>query len=114
MVANGDAPDYVKKNPALKGIDLSKAGKPERAPLMVTKTVLFAGDGSGQFAAPPGAGGPMFRVLDKKTGATIHEMELPGHESGIPMTYMVNGRQIVLVAVSAPGVPGELVALAVD
>lgn len=114
MVPNGDAPDYVKKDPALQGIDLSKAGKPERAPLMVTKTVLFAGDGSGQFAAPPGAGGPMFRVLNKKTGELIHEMELPGHESGIPMTYMVNGRQFVVVAVSAPNTPGELVALAVE
>ncbi len=114
MVANGDAPDYVKRNPALKGVDLSHAGKPERAPLMVTKTVLFAGDGSGQFAAPPGAGGPMFRVLNKKTGDLIHEMQLPGRETGIPMTYMINGRQFVVVAVSAAGVPGELVALTAE
>jgi quinoprotein glucose dehydrogenase len=114
VVANGDAPDYVKKSPALKGVDLSHAGKPERAPLMVTRTVLFAGDGSGQFAAPPGAGGPMFRVLNKKTGALIHEMQLPGRETGIPMTYMANGRQFVVVAVSAPGVPGELVALTAE
>lgn len=114
MIANGDAPDYVKNDPALRGVDLSKAGKPERAPLMVTKTVLFAGDGSGQFAANPGAGGPIFRVLNKKTGELIHEMELPGHESGIPMTYMVNGRQLVVVAVSAANSPGQLVALAVE
>ncbi|MES1167079.1 MAG: PQQ-binding-like beta-propeller repeat protein, partial [Pseudomonadota bacterium] len=32
MTANGDAPDAVKNNPAMKGIDLSHAGKPERSP----------------------------------------------------------------------------------
>jgi quinoprotein glucose dehydrogenase len=114
MVPNGDAPDWIKNHPAMKGIDLSKAGKPERSPLMVTKTVLLAGDGSGLFAAPPGAGGPMFRVLDKKTGAVIHEMKLPGNETGIPMTYMVGDKQYIVVAVGAPGVPAELIALAVQ
>jgi quinoprotein glucose dehydrogenase len=32
--------------------------------------------------------------------------------TGIPMTYMVNGRQFIVVAVGAAGVPAELVALA--
>jgi quinoprotein glucose dehydrogenase len=114
MVPNGDAPEYIKNHPAMKGIDLSKAGNPERAPLMVTKTVLLAGDGSGLFAAPPGAGGPMFRVMNKKTGEVISEMKLPGNETGIPMTYMVKDKQYIVVAVGAPGVPAELIALAVQ
>src|SRR5262249_4487847 len=36
MISNGDAPDYIKNHPSMKGIDLSHAGKPSRSPLMVT------------------------------------------------------------------------------
>jgi quinoprotein glucose dehydrogenase len=115
MIANGDAPDAVKNNPALKGLnlDLSKAGKPERSPLMVTKTLLFGADGSGLFNAGPNAGGKMFRAIDKKTGAIVFEMALPASTTGIPMTYMVNDRQYIVVAIGARGVPAELIALAV-
>jgi quinoprotein glucose dehydrogenase len=112
MVPNGSAPDYVKNHPSLAGIDLSGAGNPERAPLLVTKTLLFAGDGAGLFSSGPQGGGKMFRALDKKTGKTIHEMELPANETGLPMTYMVDGRQFIVVAVGARGFPAELVALA--
>jgi quinoprotein glucose dehydrogenase len=113
MQPNGEAPDYVRNHPALKGIDLSKTGRPERAPLLVTKSLLFGGDGSGLFLRLPGGGGPMFRALNKRTGEVIHEMKLPGNETGLPMTYMVNGKQFIVVAVAAPpDSPAELVALA--
>jgi quinoprotein glucose dehydrogenase len=111
MVANGEAPDYVKNNPALKGVDLSKAGNPERSPLMVTKTVLFGGDGPGLFSSAPGAGGFMFRAYNKKTGEVLFEMKLPAHQTGVPMTYMANGKQYVVLPVGATGIPAELVAL---
>lgn len=112
MVPNGHAPAYVRDNPALKGVDLSTVGQPERAPLLVTKTLLFSGDGSGMFSSGPNGGGPLFRALDKKTGKTLFEMELPGNETGLPMTYMANGRQFIVVAVAKRGEPAELVALA--
>jgi quinoprotein glucose dehydrogenase len=113
MIANGDAPQAVKENPALKGIDLSHAGKPERSPLLVTKTLLFGADGSGLFNAGPGAGGKMFRAIDKKTGAVIYELALPASTTGVPMTYMVDDRQYIVVALGARGTPAELVALAI-
>src|SRR5204862_3339935 len=100
-----------KNHPALKGIDLSNTGKPSRSLLMVTKTLLFAPEGNNLWAAPAGAGGNMFRVLDKKTGKLLHELPLPAMATGIPMTYMVNDRQYIVVAVGAAGVPAELVAL---
>lgn len=112
MIANGDAPDAVKNHPAMKGIDLSKAGKPERSPLLVTKTLLFGADGSGLFNAGPGGGGKIFRAIDKKTGAVIHEMALPASTTGVPMTYMINDRQYIVVATGARGTPAELIALA--
>jgi quinoprotein glucose dehydrogenase len=112
MIPNGAAPDYVKNHPAMKGIDLSKAGRPSRAPLMVTKTLLFSADGSNLFNAVAGGGGNTFRAIDKKTGEIIHEMQLPASATGIPMSYMLDGRQFIVVAVGAAGIPAELVALA--
>jgi quinoprotein glucose dehydrogenase len=112
MAPNGDVPDYIKNHPAMKGIDLSNAGKPSRAMLMVTKTLLFAPEGNNLWSAAAGAGGNKLRVLDKKTGKLIYEMALPGMATGIPMTYMVNDRQFIVVAVGSVGFPAELVALA--
>jgi quinoprotein glucose dehydrogenase len=103
MVPNGEPSEALKNNPALKGVDLSKVGSPDRAPLLVTKSLLFAGEG---------ANGPGFRALNKKTGETVYKMTLPGNETGLPMTYMVNGRQyIVVTVVNKEG--AELVALSV-
>jgi quinoprotein glucose dehydrogenase len=101
MIPNGEAPAAMKSNPALKGIDLSKVGSPDRAPLLVTKTLLFAGEG---------VSGPGFRAIDKRTGETIHQLTLPGNETGLPMSYMTNGKQYI-VATVATREGSELVAL---
>jgi quinoprotein glucose dehydrogenase len=116
MVPNGEAPDYVKENPAVKGVDISGWGNPERAPILITKTVLFAGDGPGLFSSTTGAGGNTFRVLDKKTGQKLFEMKLPARETSMPMTYMHGGKQYVVVAIGdsdagAKRHPAELIAL---
>ena len=69
MISNGEVPDAVKNHPAMKGIDLKNFGKPERSPLLVTKTLLFGADGPGLLNAGPGAGGKMFRAINKKKAA---------------------------------------------
>ena len=112
MAANGEAPDYIKNHPAMKGIDLSNTGKPSRSLLMVTKTLLFAPEGNNLWTPAAGAGGNLLRILDKKTGKLIYQMELPAMATGVPMTYMVNDRQFVVLAIGAIGTPAELVALA--
>jgi quinoprotein glucose dehydrogenase len=112
MVPNGQPPDDIKNNPALKGIDTSKFGNPERALLVATKSLLLLADGTG-LTPVDGEYVSTFRALDKKTGQTVFEMKLPGHASGVPMTYMANGKQYVVVAVGGHGQPPELVALAV-
>ena len=53
----------------------------------------------------------MFYAYDKKTGEVVHEMQLPAGTCGNPMTYMVNGKQYIVVAVGAQNFPAELVAL---
>ena len=112
MVPNGDTPDCVKNHPALEGLELAPTGKAERGGLLVTKTLVFAGEGSGLFAAPRDTGGPMFRAHDKLTGEVVAEFELPAHQTGLPMTYLQDGRQFIVVAVGARDHPAELVALA--
>ncbi len=111
QVPNGDTPDYVKDHPALEGIDVGRTGRPDRGGLLVTSTLLFAGEGGGMYAAF-GSGGNKLRAHDKATGAVIAEFELPANQTGLPMTYMHEGRQFIVVAVGARGHAGELVALA--
>ncbi len=103
MMANGEASARLRNNPLLQGIKLGRTGKTTRAGLLVTKTLLFAGEGYG--------GDPVLRAHDKATGEILHEFELPATQSGLPMTYSIDGQQIIVIAVSGPGHPGELVAL---
>ena len=110
-VANGNGP---RDHPAIKHLNLPPLGQGGRAGPLVTKTMVFLGEGgnSGIPALPPGGGGKMFRAYDKATGEVLWEMELPGGTTGAPMTYMVNGKQYIVVAVGWEKTPGELVALA--
>ena len=110
-VANGDTPDCVKNHPALSGLDIPRTGKPERSGILVTKTLMFAGEGSGLMATPTWAGGPMFYAYDKLTGEILWEFELPKNQSGVPMTYLRDGKQYIVMAIGARGQAAELVAL---
>ncbi|HMD50383.1 MAG TPA: PQQ-binding-like beta-propeller repeat protein, partial [Bryobacteraceae bacterium] len=111
MIPNGQPPDDIKNNPALKGVDTSKFGNPERALLLVTKSLLFSADATG-LSPVNGSSASTFRAIDKKTGDTIAELKLPAHATGVPMTYMAKGKQYIVVAVGGRGEPAELVALA--
>ncbi len=110
MIPNGQPPDDIKNNPALKGIDTSKFGNPERALLLVTKSLLFSADATG-LSPVNGSSASTFRAIDKKTGDTIAELKLPAHATGVPMTYMAKGKQYIVIAVGGRGEPAELVAL---
>src|SRR5436189_2295701 len=63
-IANGDGPRY---HPALKDLNLPPLGQGGRVAPLVTKTMIFLGEGTndGVIAAPPGYGGRMFRAFDK-------------------------------------------------
>jgi quinoprotein glucose dehydrogenase len=111
MVPNGEAPDEIKNAPALKGIDTSKFGNPERALLVATKTLLFSADAAG-LTPVNGSTASTFRALDKKTGEVISELKLPAHATGVPMTYLAKGKQYIVIAIGGRNEPAELVALA--
>jgi glucose dehydrogenase len=108
---NGDGP---RDHPAIKHLHLPPLGQPGRASPLVTKTLLFLGEGGreGVFPLPKYGGGRMFRAYDKASGQVMWEMELPGGTTGAPMTYLWNGKQYLVVAVGWKDLPGQLVALA--
>ncbi|MDA1095148.1 MAG: PQQ-binding-like beta-propeller repeat protein [Acidobacteria bacterium] len=114
QVPNGQGP---RRHPAIQHLDLPWLGQPGRASVLVTKSLVFLGEGgnTGVSALPQwygGPGGKMFRAYDKVSGEVVWEMELPGGTSGAPMTYMVNGRQYIIATVGWDDMASELVALA--
>ena len=108
-VANGDGP---RDHPALKHLNLPPLGLPGRVGPLVTKSLVFMGEGLPQ--QPPGSGGKKFRAFDKSTGAVVWEMSLDGATTGVPMSYFWQGKQYIVVPIGFPGHPGEFVALALN
>jgi quinoprotein glucose dehydrogenase len=110
QVANGDGP---RNHPALKGLNLPPLGTAGRPAPLVTKTLLFIGEGSDAIpGVPRDAFGNKFRAYDKATGAVVWEMELPSGTTGAPMTYLFKGRQYIVVPIGGKNHPPEFVALA--
>jgi quinoprotein glucose dehydrogenase len=52
----------------------------------------------------------MLRAYDKRTGQDAGAVYMPAPQTGSPMTYMLNGRQYIVVAISSQNFPGELIA----
>ena len=75
----------------------------------MTKTLVISGEG-GVFTTPIGQRGAMLRAYDKATGTNVGAVYMPGAQTGGPMTYMLNGKQYLVVAVSGAVVPGEMMA----
>jgi quinoprotein glucose dehydrogenase len=107
-IPHGDSPDVVRNHPALKGLSIPRTGRPGNIGTLVTKTLLIAGEGS--FATTPSGRGAMLRAYDKATGADAGAVYMPAPQTGSPMTYMLNGRQYIVVAISGGTYSGELLA----
>jgi len=109
QVAHGETPDNVRNNPALKGLAIPRTGQPGIIGVLTTKTLVIAGEPMFTTTAS-GARGAMLRAYDKTTGREVGAVFMPAPQSGSPMTYISNGQQYIVVAVSGQGFPGELVA----
>ncbi len=120
-VANGEGP---RNHHLLKPLNLPPLGNPGRSSPLVTKSLLFVGEGdpimvrAGTRLPPempasiaPGAGGKKFRAFDKATGAILWETELPAGTTGAPMTYMFEGKQYIIVPIGSADQNPEWVAL---
>ena len=110
QIPHGETPDEIKNNAALKGITIPRTGQSGyNIGTLVTKTVVIAGD-SQLTTQPSGARSALMRAYDKKTGKEVGTVPIPAPQSGSPMTYMVNGRQYIVIAVSGGAYSGEYVA----
>jgi quinoprotein glucose dehydrogenase len=108
QIAHGETPDAIKNHPALRGVNVPRTGRAGRVGTLVTKTLVIAGDpGFTTFAN--GRRGSTLRAYDKMTGQELASVELPAGATGSPMTYMLNGKQYLAIAVSGIGFGAELV-----
>ena len=115
QIPNGGTPPNIRAQFEAAGLsNIPPTGSPSQAHLLVTRNFLFATEGSN--------GQAILHAYDKRTGAGIWEAPMPnataagntGRATGIPMTYMHQGRQYVVHAAQGPpGGGAQLVAWAV-
>jgi quinoprotein glucose dehydrogenase len=110
QIAHGETPDVVRNHPALKGLNIPRTGQETyNVGTLVTKTLVIAGEAQITTTSehPRGA---MLRAYDKKTGKEVGAVYMPAPQTGSPMTYMLNGKQYIVVAVSGGAYSGEYIA----
>ncbi len=107
---HGDTPDVVRNYAAAHGLNIPKTGQSTyNVGTLVTKTLVVAGDAT-ITTTPQHPRGAMLRAYDKKTGQEVGAVYMPAAQSGSPMTYALNGRQYIIVAVSGGNYSGEYIA----
>jgi glucose dehydrogenase len=110
QVPAGETPDAIRNHPALKGLNIPRTGQMGyNIGTLVTKSLVVAGDGQ-ITTTPSGVRGAMLRAFDKMNGNEVGAVYMPAPQSGSPMTYMVNGKQYIVVAVSGGPYSGEYIA----
>jgi quinoprotein glucose dehydrogenase len=111
QVPHGDTPDNVRNHPALKGLNIPKTGQVGTGGvgLMVTKTLVVMGDPQ-VTTTPEHPRGAMLRAYDKASGKEVGAIWMAAQQSGSPMTYMLDGKQYIVVAISGGNYSGEYVA----
>jgi quinoprotein glucose dehydrogenase len=109
QVPHGETPDLIRNHPKLKGMKLPKTGRPGNVGPLVTKTLVICGE-PGIFTLPDGRRGAMLCAYDKATGEQKGAVYMPSGQTGAPMTYMLDGRQYLVIAVGGGAYSGELIA----
>jgi quinoprotein glucose dehydrogenase len=107
QVPHGETPDTIKNHPALQGLNIPRTGRPGSVGTLVTRTLLISGE-PGVGMTPSGQRGSMLRAYDKASGAEVGAVYMPAPQTGSPMTYLLNGRQYLAVAISGGSYSGEL------
>jgi quinoprotein glucose dehydrogenase len=110
QVPFGETPDNIRNSPALKGMDIPNTGMNGSVGVLVTKTLVILGDSQVTSVTHPR--GAMMRAYDKATGKEVGAVWMPAPVSGSPMTYMWQGRQYIVIAVSGGNYSGEYIAYA--
>jgi quinoprotein glucose dehydrogenase len=109
QIAHGETPDVVRNSPALQGLTIPRTGRVGMIGTLVTKTLLIAGE-AGFYTNLNGERGANLRAYNKATGKDAGAIFMPAPQTGSPMTYMLNGKQYLVLAIGGTGHPSELVA----
>jgi quinoprotein glucose dehydrogenase len=109
QVPHGETPDLIRNHPKLKGMKLAKTGRPGNVGPLVTRSLVICGE-PGIFTLPDGRRGAMLCAYDKATGEQKGAVYMPSGQTGAPMTYMLDGRQYIVIAVGGGAYSGELIA----
>ena len=111
QVPHGDTPDNVRNHPALKGLNIPKTGQVGTGGIgsVVTKTLVVMGDPQ-VTTTPEHPRGAMLRGYDKGTGKEVGALWMAAPESGSPMTYLADGKQYIVIAISGGVYSGEYLA----
>ena len=80
----------------------------------MTQTLVISGEGgaaNGRVYGPPAPGlGAKLYAYDKGTGEEMGAISIPAMQTGSPMTYMLQGKQYLVLAVGGGSDPGQLIA----
>ena len=109
QIPHGETLDVVKNHPMLKGVDIRRTGRIGPIGTLTTKTLVISGE-SGFTTPPSGQRGAKLYAYDKATGKKLANLIMPAPQTGSPMTYMLNGKQYLVLAISGAGFPAELIA----
>jgi quinoprotein glucose dehydrogenase len=109
QVAHGETPDNIRNHPALKGLTIPRTGRAGVIGTLVTKTLVIAGERD-TFTLPSGQKGAMLRAYNKASGKDAGAVFMPAGQTGTPMTYTLDGKQYIVVAIGGTGYEAEFVA----
>src|SRR5205814_508357 len=111
QIAHGDTPDNVRNHPALKGMTIPRTGQAGTGGigLMVTRTLVVMGDPQ-ITTTPEHPRGAMLRGYEKTAGKEVGAVWIAAPQSDAPMTYLADGKQYIVVAISGGNYSGEYVA----
>ena len=112
QVAHGETLDVVTNHPMLKGVTIPRTGRIGPIGTLTTKTLVISGE-RGFTTLPSGQRFAKLYAYDKATGRELANVSMPAPQTGNPMTYMLNGKQYLVVAISGPEFPAELIAYTV-
>jgi quinoprotein glucose dehydrogenase len=90
-------------------VTIPRTGRIGRIGTLVTKTLVIAGE-AGFATQSDGRRGAMLRAYDKATGQEVGAVYMAAPQTGSPMTYMLGGKQYIVLAISGVGFGGELIA----
>ena len=106
MIPTGETPDRIKNNPALAGIDIGNTGTGALVPMVVTANMLIYSDAASD-------GTPMLYGIDKASGETIGEIEVPARSSYGMSSWVLDGYQYIILqtgsTLTAMALPGAAV-----